>query len=354
MPAKKYKYPFRKTITLGDGKRHEIYANTRKELEEKVLEKQILAKQGITPTNMSVAQYAAIWYKLYKDNTKLRENSKASIKNTVNTHILPYIGDMPLDRVKPMHIRHIMNKANKLSHSTSSKVLAALRNIFNAAVDNNLIAKSPVGSTIKSEGTTTPEKIALSAAECDHILASVTNPRARTFAFIGLRTGMRRGEIVALQWADIDFEHHVIHVCHNAVMPDGQPTIITDDLKTTAGERDIGMSDDLEAALQDWRKKSQGKFVLTMKNGKPLTKSAFRSMWRLIARELPDKHITPHNMRHTYITQLVESGVDDALVQYLAGHSDERMTKKVYLHRDKARLAQSAADAARAAFSKGA
>ena len=57
-------------------------------------------------------------------------------------------------------------------------------------------------------------------------------------------------------------------------------------------------------------------------------------------------------MRHNYITQLVESGVDIALVQYLAGHADERMTKKVYLHRDKERLSRNAAQAAREAFGK--
>ena len=89
-----------------------------------------------------------------------------------------------------------------------------------------------------------------------------------------------------------------------------------------------------------------------MKNGKPLTKSAFRSLWRSIARALPHKHFTAHTMRHTYITQLVESGVDIELVQYLAGHADDRMTKKVYLHRDKVRLAQSAAKSARDVFEK--
>ena len=350
MPAKKYKYPYRKTLTLADGKRHDICANTKEEFEEKLLEVQLLTKQGIVPTDMTVAEFAKVWYKTYKDGANLRLNSKASIKNTVNNHILPYIGELRIDSVKPLHIQRIMNEANKLSNSTSSKVLAAMRSIFNAAVDNNLIAKSPVGITLKAGGTPTPKKSTLDKEECERVLAEVKNPRAHIFALIGLRTGMRRGEIVALHWADVDFEHHIIHVCHNAVMPDGQPTIITDDLKTTAGERDIGMPADLEAELLEWRKHSSGKLVVSLHNGKPLTKSAFRSLWRIIARAVPNKHFTPHTMRHTYITQLVESGVDISLVQYLAGHSDERMTKKVYLHRNKQVLADDAAQAAREAF----
>ena len=108
----------------------------------------------------------------------------------------------------------------------------------------------------------------------------------------------------------------------------------------------------IEAELLEWRKHSRGKLVVSMHNGKPLTKSAFRSLWRIIARAVPNKHFTAHIMRHTYITQLIESGVDISLVQYLAGHSDERMTKKVYLHRNKQVLADDAAQAAREAFGK--
>ena len=189
-----------------------------------LLEVQLLTKQGIVPTDMTFGEFAKIWFKTYKDGANLRLNSKTSIKNTVNNHILPYIGELRIDSVKPLHIQRIMNEANKLSNSTSSKVLAAMRSIFNAAVDNNLIAKSPVGITLKAGGTPTPKKSTLDKEECERVLAEVKNPRAHIFALIGLRTGMRRGEIVALHWADVDFEHHIIHVCHNAVMPDGQPT----------------------------------------------------------------------------------------------------------------------------------
>lgn len=350
MPAKKYKYAYRKTLTLADGKRHDICANTKEEFEEKLLEVQLLTKQGIVPTDMTVAEFAKVWYKTYKDGANLRLNSKASIKNTVNNHILPYIGELRITSVKPLHIQRIMNKANKLSHSTSTKVLTALRNIFDAAVDNKLIAQSPVSITLKAGGTPTPEKPALDKEECERVLAEVKNPRAHIFALIGLRTGMRRGEIVALHWKDVDFEHHIIHVCHNAEMQDGQPTEITDLLKSAAGKRDIGMPADLEAELLEWRKRSRGKLVVSMYNGKPFTKSAYRSMWRIVARTVSNKHFTAHIMRHTYVTQLVESGVDLSLVQYLAGHSDDRMTKKVYLHRNKQALADDAAQAAREAF----
>lgn len=72
-----------------------------------------------------------------------------------------------------------------------------------------------------------------------------------------------------------------------------------------------------------------------MEDHKPLTKSSYRSMWKLIERELPDRHITAHILRHTYITRLFEAGLDIKEIQYLAGHSTIDMTLKVYTHYDR-------------------
>ena len=71
MPAKKYKYAYRKTITLADGKRHDICANTKEEFEEKLLEVQLLTKQGIVPTDMTFGEFAKIWFKTYKKIAKV-------------------------------------------------------------------------------------------------------------------------------------------------------------------------------------------------------------------------------------------------------------------------------------------
>lgn len=77
-----------------------------------------------------------------------------------------------------------------------------------------------------------------------------------------------------------------------------------------------------------------------MENHKPLSKSSYRSMWKLIERELPDTHVTAHILRHTYITRLFEAVLDIKEIQYLAGHSTVDMTLRVYTHYD--RLSRSA------------
>ncbi|MBQ6208068.1 MAG: tyrosine-type recombinase/integrase [Oscillospiraceae bacterium] len=111
---------------------------------------------------------------------------------------------------------------------------------------------------------------------------------------------MRRGEIVALKWEDIDFQNKVIHVRHNAVMG-RYKTTISDAMKTKASKRDVPLSADLEAWLLAQKRNAHSQYVLSMKNHKPLTKSSYKSMWKLIERELPNTHVTAHILRHPYV-----------------------------------------------------
>ena len=204
------------------------------------------------------------------------------------------------------------------------------------------MAKSPVSSMLKAGGKKTPEKVALTAAESQLLLDRVSNPRARTFLLIALHTGMRRGEIAGLRWDDVDFKKKVIHVRHNAVMGRYETTI-SDELKTSAGKRYIPMSEELEEWLLTRKKSSHSQYVIAMENHQPLTKSSYKSMWKLIERELPEAHVTAHILRHTYITRLFEAGLDIKEVQYLAGHSTVDMTLRVYTHYDRrSREAQTA------------
>lgn len=330
---KKYQY-LKKAITLPNGTRKYIYGKTQEELDEKVLKEQILVNAGVDVcSEETFGHFAQMWYDIYK-KPYLRENSLNAIKYVLNIHILPALGDYRLRDITPMQIQAIMGSLSDKSNSLQSKVLVCLRNIFNAAQENGLVAKSPISSTLKPGGKKTPEKEVLLPQESQLLLERVKNPRARTFLLIALHTGMRRGEIVGLQWEDIDFKTKIIHVRHNAVLSNG-PTTINDFLKTNSGRRDLPLSEELEECLIEQKKNSHSKYVLAMQNHKPLTKSSYKSMWKLIERELPETHVTAHILRHTYITRLFEAGLDIKEVQYLAGHSTVEMTLKVYTHYDR-------------------
>lgn len=330
---KKYKY-LTKALQLPDGTRKYIRAKTQAELDEKVLKAQILVNSGVDIcSEETFGHFAQMWYDLYK-KPNLRENSLNAIKYVLNQHILPFIGGYRLRDITPMQIQAIMASLSNKSNSLQSKVLIHLRSIFKAAQENGLVAKSPVSSMLKPGGKKTAEKVALAPQETRFLVERVQNPRAHTFLLIALHTGMRRGEILGLMWEDIDFGQRIVHVRHNAILGKGE-TSVHDTLKTDAGRRDIPLTDELEAWLENYKKRSHSKFVLAMQNGKPLTQSAYKSMWKLVERELPETHVTAHILRHTYVTRLFEAGLDIKEIQYLAGHSTVDMTLRVYTHYDR-------------------
>lgn len=202
---KKYEY-LTKALQLPDGTRKYIRAKTQEELDEKVLQAQILVKSGVDICNEETfGHFAQIWFDIYK-KPYLREKSQDAIKYVLNHQILPVLGGYRLRDICPMQIQALMAGLAGKSNSLQSKVLIHLRSIFGAAVENGLIAKSPVSRMLKPSGKRTEEKVALTPEECDLLLSRVQDARARTFLLIALHTGMRRGEIIGLLWEDIDFQ----------------------------------------------------------------------------------------------------------------------------------------------------
>jgi integrase len=329
--AKKY---YRKMITLPNGTRKSLTAKTQEALDKKVMELQVLQFSGIDIcSEETFGHFAQMWFDLYK-KPYLKEKSLDSIKYVLNQHILPYLGDNKLRDITPLQIQSIMARLSKKSYSLQSKALIHLRSIFKVAEESRLILRSPVSCMLKAGGQKAQEKTALTPEESQHLLDAVKNPRARTFLLIALHTGMRRGEIVALRWDDIDFERGVIHITHNAVMRQYE-TVVREGLKTNAGKRGVPMSLELKDWLMDRKQCSRSKYVICMKDKTPLTVSSYKSMWKMIERELPGKNVTAHILRHTYITRLFEAGLDIKEIQYLAGHSSVDMTLRVYTHYDR-------------------
>lgn len=138
------------------------------------------------------------------------------------------------------------------------------------------------------------------------------------------------------------------------------------ELKTPAAKRDIAIPDCLANCLREAKKESSSEYVVANKEGEPLTYTEFRSLWRFIVvrtakpriakkkvggkyvkyilypqlgemarnngrvQYVLDFEVTPHQLRHTYITNLIAAGVDPKTVQYLAGHEKSKITMDIY------------------------
>ena len=341
---------FRTSVMLPNGKRKWIRSKSKEGLEQKKKEVMLQIGTGLDILdNSTFGEYAEVWFNVYK-KPYLRQKSLEALRNALNNHIYPFLRDVPLKKVSPMQIQLIVASLAKNSKSLNDKVIQILRGVLNAAVDNNLIAKSPVPTKIKSKGVRTKEKTALTADQSKRLLDAVSSTRAYLFCLIALQTGMRRGEICGLMWEDIDLDRQIIHVRHNAVFTSSQ-TIVSEALKTSAAVRDIPIPPTLLDTLKELKSSGGSPFVLHMDNGKPLSQSSFSNLWDMVRRRTVDDpaelgtkatnskmvrsldfHVTPHLLRHTYITRLFESGLDIKEIQYLAGHTTVDMTLRVYTH----------------------
>ncbi len=260
-------------------------------------------------------------------------------------HLVPYFGQMQLSRIDSLSIerykekrrveptlrggvrrganasyRRVAKPSKMTTGGTINRELAVLSHLLNCAVRWGWIASMPVKVCRFPEPPTRFEYltekevgILLAAAERDG------NPHVYAFVFIALHTGMRMGEVLSLRREFIEFEKLRIH------LP-----------KTKTGARDVPMSPKLKEYLEQWRPRNADNDWLfpsaTSESGhiEDVTKA-----WRRIveAAGLGGRRLTPHTMRHTAITHLVQAGVDLPTVQRISGHKSFQMVFR-YAHQN--------------------
>lgn len=364
---------FTRTLTLPDGRRKYIYGKTKEEADRKLQKARYELGQGIDiASDITFGELAERWYQLYKKPGLKSPNSRRTVLYVLNSFLLPSLSERQVRKITTAQIQATLNQMDGLSNSIQQKALQHLRSIFALAIDEGIISKSPITMIIKAHGVPTKEKIPLTDEQAKSLIAAVTGTNAETFIKIALWTGLRRGEILGLQWEDLDLDKNLLHVRHNALLQDGGPTTVSTQLKTASSRRDIPMPDILADYLRGIQPTSHSPFVVAMKNGAPLTKSAFRAMWRIIdirtakpdddkpLGSAPKNHsniirtldfsVHPHLLRHTYITRLFDAGTDLSTVQYLAGHATPDITLRIYIHYLKSKKQVAAAEKINEAF----
>lgn len=353
-----------RTFKLPNGKRKFIYGKTAAEADAKLEEAKLLLRVGIDLDNRTtVGEFAQMWYTVYK-KPDLKPKSQESILNAINNHILPYMGAIAVQDVTPMTIKSCLNHLSEKSHSLYRTVLQTIRNIFDTAVDNNLIVKSPVPVKTKAKGKSKHEKEPLTRQQEKTLLEALEGTRAHLLVWFLKATGLRRGEALGLMWNCVDISNinkATVQVQRNLVFVKGK-AVLEDTPKTDCSNREVPIPPDLALALLVAKQKSKSIFVFAKKNGEMMTESSFRRLWEIIdARQKPsedeiweelqkdkedpkkiDRHpwvkrildfdVTPHQLRHTYATRCFEDGMDVKEVQRLLGHADPSVTMKIYIH----------------------
>lgn len=347
---------YRKRVKLQSGIYKDVRAKTKEELRSKLYDLETAQRMGlILDDKTTVAELLAQWYNNRRG--ELSFSRQRDFVNAINNHICPMLGAMKVRDVKPEHCQRVMAQLAGKSNSLQVKVLAVMKMGFECAVDNGILLRSPCVK-LKAGGMEAQEKVPLTPAQCVALEETTRGTRAYPFIMLGLYAGLRREEICGLRWCDVDLNAKTPSLTvNNAVRFENNQGIFPSPLKSKASHRTIPLPAKLAAALREAKAVSNSVFVVPARDGGCASLQTVRNLMRLVDRRTArpgdqkkkqkkdnqrqhgplveqtlDFKVTPHLLRHTYITRLCASGCDIKKIQYLAGHSEISMTLGIYSH----------------------
>ena len=196
-----------------------------------------------------------------------------------------------------------------------------------------------------------PEKRALSTTELNTFLEAASTHRLYPAIVLAATTGLRRGELLALRWDDIDFDQSVLFVRRGLVLVTNAegPTktkLVEQPTKTQTGNRAIPVPkpvlrllkdhqkvQDREKLIQGHRYKDKG-LVFSTITGNYISPRNFTRTFAQIRKKAGLEGVSPHVLRHTFATRLSDLGVHPRVAQQLLGHANMQLTMEVYTHPD--------------------
>ena len=366
---------YKTTVTKIDGKRVILYGKTREELYDKELEAyEKLDQTTFWRKSPTVEEYCEKW--LLMQSATVRKTTLTDYTSKVRRHIIKEMGTLRMAEVTPDDIQMMMVPVSGKSASVYKSVTVLTKSIFRAAKESKVIDTDPtVYLTAKGGGVSQEDKNALTDEQAERLLDTVKGLPPYIFVMIGLYTGLRREEILALQWDSVflDTEAPYLTVQRAWHTENNRPVILTE-LKTEAAHRNVPIPDALANCLRSEKNISTSDYVVSNRDGNPLSYTQFKQLWKYIVvrtakprtynvykngklqhdengnvlkktihpklgeRAAHNGHVvysldfdvTPHMLRHTYITNLIHAQVDPKTVQYLAGHESSKITMDIY------------------------
>jgi integrase len=298
----------------------------------------------VAPDKTTIAEYLrGQWLPVVQ--TRLRPGTWVEYRRKVETHLIPTIGQVPLQQLTTATLNALYQQLldRGVGARTVQYVHATIRKALNDAVRWGLLVRNPAHNAAAPR----PHRAELRTWTADQLrafLTTVRNDRLYAAWQLAALTGMRRGEVLGLRWADLDLDlkDGWLSVRQTLVVVDNQPRV--SEPKTARGRRRIALDAETVAALRAHHKLQaadrlaagpvwQGSdLVFTRPDGAPLHPEYVRRQFdRLLQRTgLPRIHL--HDLRHTHATLALQAGVHPKVVSERLGHTTVAMTLDLYSH----------------------
>jgi integrase len=357
--VKRYKGSYTIVLNLGvdpaTGKRKQQWISvkgTKKEAERRLadLVHQLDTGTFMKPSKTNLAEYLERWLKDYVW-PNLAPRTAEGYESIVRQHLIPGLGNITLTQLKPTHLQHYYAEKlstgrcdgkGALSPQTMRHHHTALHKALQTALEWGLLNRN-VADAVRSPHAERPEMHTWGEDEVTRFLQAAKNTPYYALFYSALFTGMRRSELLALRWCDIDLllcQVYVTRAVHQ--LRDG--SIVYRPPKTAKGRRMIALSPSTALVLKEHKEKQEairGQFgfsvtdedlIFNTLEGKPIRPNTVTRAWSDLAKRCGLNVIRLHDARHTHASLMLKQGIHPKIVQERLGHSTIAVTLDTYSH----------------------
>lgn len=241
----------------------------------------------------------------------------------------PGIEEWELEDLLPVHFQTVMNRmADRYAKSTIRHIQSLYRMAYNKAMDNGLCCANPIDKTTLPKNATVKKVVAMTKEEQESFVQAmrILTIKDQFILMAYLLTGLRRGELKNLRWSDYDKSRKVLYIRRS---------------KTESGIREVPVIPEVAlilAHLWGWKRNKRDLNSYIFGGEEPLNINNLRYICDKTSRLAGIRHVSPHILRHSFATRLIEAGGEAKSLSLLIGHSDVSFTLKCYVHPDSTQL----------------
>lgn len=320
---------------------------TKKECEAAMNKLIVEIEQGdyVQQKEILLKDYLQNWLKSVKPN--IAGNTFAYYRRIAENEIIPVLGNMQVSKIKPLDIEKFIQEKRKkenINNTTLKHYFDTLKVSLNQALKWQLISSNPC-LAVTPPKKEKKEMQVLNKNQLEILLDFLRESEFQTLylvVMLAVTCGLRRGEILGLEWSHIDFENKIITVKNNYTKVDNKDMLTIP--KTDKSIRKIAMLDLAIQELSKWQtqqKKNKlllgedyvsNNFVCTWEDGRPVRPDYVTQQFSRVIKRLELPSIRFHDLRHTHATMLLLQNVSPKVVSKRLGHSNISTTYDIYAH----------------------
>lgn len=318
----------RKTISAKSA----LAASRIRETELALFRKELSNSGGVSPLGETIEEFSDRWFKMMLRKNRNRDHVIKKNQETIRDFVLPILGKVKVSEITRKHVVFWAEKAEEFrkkkdgsdySSASRAKWWRVLRSMIRDMVNHSNLSVDPtLGYTYKPVGKAPKKKESMNVEEAKRYFDSLTvvSARDRIMLAILLTTGIRFGELTALEWEDVDFEAGSIRIHKSQVKGKVYNT-------KTNKERTLPLAPAVAAWLKEYAGDKKTGFCFEASNGKFVESSSVTNSHRKVLKQAGiKKHVQIHGLRRTF-NDLMRKSAGDIVTRSMTGHVTEEMTE---------------------------